>query len=172
MPPRAPKPFEVFKKPRHPRHNWDGFNAANHARAVLAAIAHDERVREGRKRKGMPSLKRTADGRKRKDNRVRFGSLPKRSRPAAEIELSRLITRHILRTGHPPSPAKHASLMGNAAWIVKHAHSGNLKTWISRNFIYRRMLDKMDAKAARQGTPAAEPTTPKPRSSWRGLTGI
>lgn len=159
------RPFEVFVKPKHPRFNWTTLNEAKHEQALINLTIHEERVRNTRKQKGLVSLKGH-------NNRVRFGSLPKRDRPKAEVQLTRLINRHIQRTGSHPSHMKLISLMANAVFIVKHVQSGNYRRWVARNRNYRRMADGLDKAEARAGTPAEQPTSPKRKTSWRGLTGI
>jgi hypothetical protein len=162
--PRDPKLLEIFVKPKR-RNFWGPFNAKQHELALTRAIEFDRTVRENRKNKGMVSLRR-------RRNKVRFGLLPERDRPAAEAELERLVNRVIQQTGHPPSKQKYYSLMANACFIIRQVRSGNYKRWCNRTVTYRRMLDKLDAKKAREGTPAEAPTPPKRRSSWRGLQGL
>jgi hypothetical protein len=162
-----PKPLTIFKHPKHPRYNWDSLNATTHEAAINRAIEHDAQVREGRKQKGFPSLKRC-----RNKTGVRFGSLPKRDRPQAEIELTRLVNRYIAHTGKLPSAAKMGSLIGNATWIIRHVKSGNRARWRIRHIIMRRVLDQLDASQARLDTPADPSLKVPSKSSWRGLDGI
>ena len=161
--PRAPKPLSIFRKPRHPRHNWDSLNQRDHEAAVARALDH-ERERKT-KPIGLAALRAV------KRPKVRFGRLPKRLRPAAEAELARLMHAYIQRTGHAPSQQKHASLIANATFIISYVRSGKLRTQNTRFHKRRRLLDSLDRDTARVGTPAA-PTPPRPRSSYRGLQGI
>ena len=165
---REPKPLELFKKPRHPRYNWTSFNARKHQEAVNRAIAEDQYRRS--QPRGLTSLKLY-----KKHNKVRFGSLPKWMRPVAEAEFQRLLNEYIQREGHSPTPVKLGSLIGNATFIARHVRCTDLfRRRNVRAYQRRKLLDSIDREHAREGTPAsASPTsTPKPRSSQRGLEGI
>lgn len=162
---REPKPFEIFKKPRHPKYNWDRHNAAEHAEAVARAIEAEQRRRAAPK--GLNSLKtyRNRSG-------IRFGSLPRRERPAAEEELKRRVLAYVAAHGHLPSRAKMGSLVGNVTMIFKHIRTGHKIAWMNRWHKQRRLLDDLDREREREGTPAEVPLKAPVRSSHRGLEGI
>jgi hypothetical protein len=151
-----PNPFAPPKV-----NKWGAFNEARNALRRERAETFHLRPRQPQ---GFASL--------RTHNKVRFGRLPARWRPVAEAELTRLVNRHIQRTGSHPSRFKMASLIGNAAAIVRNhrmrqagEQGSNWKAAQARWFRTRYLLNRVDAP------PQPKPLTPRQRSKW-SLTSI
>ena len=168
--PRWPKRDSIFAKPPHPRSNWKSFNEMKHERALAKAIDLSQKAAEARTIPPVEGLRASWASRPR--NRFRFERLSPAQRLDAEVELQRLINRHVERTGHLPSPQKLKSLIANATWIILYCRTGKRKAWVNRAMVLRRVLDSKDRQASRSGTPAEPPSKPKRRSSWKGLAGI
>ncbi len=144
-----------------PVNKWASFNARrNDQRRQKAEVFH-QRPREPQ---GFQSM--------RSHHKVRFGGLPARWRPVAEAELHRLMNKFVQVHGHWPSQQKVASLIGNAAAIVRNHRmrqaGHNASRWkaaMNQYFRTRFLLNKVDAP------PPPPALTPRQRSRW-ALTGV